>query len=269
MEFFKSIISSTLLLIILAIFFPRASVAAIVTEEVTYKVGELNMNGLLAYNTEAEGERPGVLVVHEWWGMNEYAQNRAKELAKLGYVALAIDMYGDGKTAGHPKDAGAFSKAVMKDIENARARFEAGLALLKARPRVDADKVAAIGYCFGGGIVLNMARMGVELDGVVSFHGMLKPAVQAKPGEVKASVMVAHGAEDSFVPAEDVEAFKKEMTDAGVDLTFHTYEGAKHSFTNPEADEAAKKFEIPVAYDKAADEKSWQDMQQFFARVIK
>lgn len=244
--------------------------AAVKTQEILYTQGDITLNGYVAYDDSIEGRRPGILVVHEWWGQNDYARKRAEMLAQLGYTALSIDMYGDGKTADHPDTAGEFSSAVMQDIEGAgKERFLAGLAVLKKQPTVDPEKIAAIGYCFGGGVVLHMARFGTDLDGVVSFHGSLGTKTPAQAGAVKARVLVCNGANDPFTPPEMVEAFKKEMDDAGVDYTFKNYPGAVHSFTNPQADEFGERFQMPLAYDQEADAQSWRDMQDFFKMIFK
>lgn len=243
--------------------------AQVRTEEVTYKDNGTELKGYLAYDDAVQGKRPGILVVHEWWGHNAYARKRARMLAELGYTALAVDMYGDGKTADHPDDAGKFAKAVGGNLPLAKARFLAALNLLTAHETVDRDKTAAIGYCFGGGIVLQMARQGIDLDGVVSFHGSIATANPATKGQIKAKVRVYNGADDSFVTAEQVAAFKQEMTAAGVDYEFVNLPGAKHSFTNPDADSFAQKFNMPLAYNKDADEKSWQGMQAFFKKIFK
>ncbi|MDE0505942.1 MAG: dienelactone hydrolase family protein, partial [Candidatus Poribacteria bacterium] len=230
-----------------------------------YTVDGVVFKGFLAYDDQVEGKRPGVLVVHEWWGHNEYVRNRARMLAELGYTALAVDMYGDGKLADHPEDAGKFARAVTENIEVAKARFMAGMDLLKKHPTVDSEHIAAIGYCFGGGIVLHMARLGVdELDGVVSFHGSLSTQSPAKRGTVKTKILVCHGAIDPFIAPEQVGAFKKEMLDAEVDLKFISYPEATHSFTNPEADKRGG----PLRYNAAADKQSWIDMQEFFKTLF-
>ena len=242
--------------------------AAVQGKEVDYSAEGVTLKGYFAYDDAVEGRRPGILVVHEWWGHNEYARKRALMLAELGYTALAVDMYGDGKQANHPDDAGKFAGEVSKNMPVAKARFLAALDLLKSDPTVDADKIAAIGYCFGGGVVLSMARMGVDLKGVVSFHGSLGTENPAQPGTVKARVLVCHGAADSFVTPQQIEDFKKEMGSAGVDYSFIAYEGAAHSFTNPDADRYAKEFGLGVGYNAAADQKSWVDMQEFFKKIF-
>jgi dienelactone hydrolase len=238
-------------------------------EEVSYTGGGVTMKGYLAYDANVKGKRPGVLVVHEWWGHNEYARKRARMLAELGYTALAVDMYGDGKQAMHPDDAGKFSGGLFKNFDTAKARFLAAMDTLKKHETVDPARIAAIGYCFGGGIVLNMARQGMDLKGVASFHGMLDAVKPAKAGEVKAKIIVFHGADDKFIPAEKVEAFKKEMKDAKVDMTFISYPGAIHSFTNPDATDLGKKFNLPLAYNADADKKSWGELKKFLSEIFK
>jgi len=245
------------------------ALAEVKGEDVQYTADGVKMNGYLAYDAAIKGKRPGVLVVHEWWGHNEYARKRAQMLAELGYTALAVDMYGDGKQAAHPDDAGKFAGEVMKNIAVAKARFMAALDVLRKHESVDRKHVAAIGYCFGGGVVLHMARAGVDLSGVVSFHGSLDAPVPAKPGAVKAKVLVCHGADDQFISQEQIDKFKDEMKTAKVDFRFISYPGAKHSFTNPDADENAKKFNIPLAYNANADKNSWDDMKEFFKKVFK
>jgi len=242
--------------------------AAIVAKTVVYQINGTRMVGYLAYDDHSKGRRPGVLIVHEWWGLNDYVKSRARDLAELGYTAFAIDMYGDGKQATHPDQAGEFAKQVNDHWEDAKQRFRAGLELLRHDPMVDPARVAAIGYCFGGGIVLNMAREGFDLKGVVSFHGTLASPIKAREGEVKAQVLVLTGAEDPFVPQEDVDNFKKEMEAAKVNYRVISYPGAKHSFTNPGADQLGKEFDLPLAYNEAADKASWDEMKRFFDRIF-
>ncbi|MDH3976749.1 MAG: dienelactone hydrolase family protein [Deltaproteobacteria bacterium] len=252
----------------LILLLPHTVFSEIRGEELAYSEGGTSFKGYIAYDDGIKEKRPGILVVHEWWGHNEYARKRARMLAEKGYVALAVDMYGDGKKAEHPDDAGAFAGEVMKNMESAKRRFEAALDTLKKHKMTDSGNMAAIGYCFGGGVVLNMARMGVDLKGVVSFHGSLGAAVESKPGTIKAKVLVCNGKEDAMVSPEQIEAFKKEMKKAGADYHFKNYEGAKHSFTNPDADKFAKKFDLPLAYNKKADRQSWNDMQRFLSDIF-
>lgn len=259
----------TLLAICLVLVCATAGHAEVRGQEVQYYADGMAMQGYLAYDNGIEGKRPGILVVHEWWGHNTYARNRARMLAEIGYTALAVDMYGNGKTAAHPDEAGAFAGEVRKNLPLAQKRFIAALELLKQHPTVNAEHIAAIGYCFGGGIVLEMARAGLDLDGVVSFHGSLSTANPARPGVVKARVLVLNGADDKFTTEEQITHVKEEMKAAGVDYKFINYPGAQHSFTNPEADSFAKQFNMPIAYNAEADKQSWQEMRNFFDKLFK
>jgi dienelactone hydrolase len=243
--------------------------AGVVGKEVQYTSDSLTMKGYIAYDDAAIGKRPGVLVVHEWWGHNAYVRKRAEMLAGLGYVALAVDMYGNGKQADHPDDAGKFASEVMSNMPGMKARFNAAMDVLKSDEHVDSNQIAAIGYCFGGAVVLNMAREGADLKAVVSFHGSLGAQHPAVKGAVKAKILVCHGAEDKFASTEDIATFKSEMKNAGVDLKFVTYPGALHAFTNPDATELGKKFNMPIAYNEKADKQSWAEMQKFFTKVLK
>jgi dienelactone hydrolase len=236
---------------------------------VEYTAGGVTLKGYIAYDENVKGKRPGVLVVHEWWGQNEYVRKRARMLAELGYTALALDMYGEGKMAEHPEDAGKFSSEVMKNFPVAKERFLAAMDFLKKQPTVDPARIAAIGYCFGGGVVLNMARQGADLKGVASFHGSLAVVKPDQPTPIKAAIRVYSGADDKFIPAEAIEGLKKEMADGKVNFKFTSYPGAIHSFTNPEATELGKKFNMPIAYNAAADKASWADMQKFFKEIFK
>jgi dienelactone hydrolase len=241
---------------------------AVKTEEVTYQGGGLSMKGLIAWDDAITGPRPGVLVVHEWWGNNDYARGRAKMLAELGYVGMAVDMFGDGKTADHPDKAGKFAGEALANLDKAVDRFQAALQVLHARPEVDPKRTAAIGYCFGGGVVLQMARLGLDLDAAASFHGSLGARIPAKPGAVKAKILVCHGGSDSFIPAEAIAAFKTEMDQAGADYQFISYEGALHGFSNPDATANGKKFDLPIAYQKEADEASWKELRALLEKVF-
>jgi len=254
--------------ILIVFLWSSCAMAEVVGNEVTYQHGETVMNGYLAQDNAITGKRPGVIVVHEWWGHNAYARQRADMLARLGYTALAVDMYGDGKTANHPEDAGKFAGEVKKDMSVAKARFQAALDLLNMQASVDNTKTAAIGYCFGGGLALEMARMGVDLDAVASFHGSLGTANPAQKGAVKTRILVFNGGADPFVTPEQVDAFKKEMDAAGADYRFIEYPGVKHSFTNPDADEFGRQFNLPLQYNAEADKASWQEMLDFFGTVF-
>lgn len=242
--------------------------AKVTTRAVEYRAGDTVLKGYLAENSAMKAKRPAVLVVHEWWGHNEYARKRARMLAELGYVALAVDMFGDGKTAQHPDDAGKFAGEVMKNKAIGEARFNAALDYVKQLPEVDPERIAAIGYCFGGGVVLHMARTGADLKGVVSFHGSLATDSPAQPGKVKARVLVFNGEADKMIPPEQVTAFKEEMTKAGAPFRYVEYPGVMHSFTNPDADSYAKKFNLPLAYNKKADKNSWAETNKFLKEIF-
>ncbi len=236
--------------------------------DIDYTCGTTKLRGHLARPAGGGAKRPGVVVVHEWWGVNDYVRGRARQLADLGYVALAADMYGEGRTADAPAEAAALMNAALADPKALEARFEAAADLLRGQPDVDPHRIAAIGYCFGGAVCLHMARCGMTLAGVVSFHGALGSMHKPGKGGVKARVLVCHGADDVLVPDTDVAAFKAEMHEAGADYRFISYAGAKHSFTNPEADERARQFKLPLAYDAGVDQRSWADMQAFFKEIF-
>lgn len=234
--------------------------AALRSRTVDYSAGDTPLQGYLAWDDAVKGRRPGVIVVHEWWGHNAHARHAAERLAKAGYVALALDMFGKGKLAEHPDQAQAFVAEAMKDA-HAPERFNAALAILRSDPHCDTTRVGAIGYCFGGAVVLGMARAGADLKAVGTFHGALATQTPAQPGAVKAKLLIQTGEADPMVNAEAVAAFEKEMTDANADFRIIRYPGAKHSFTNPDAD----KHGVPgLEYNAAADQKSWAELIKFF-----
>ncbi len=237
-------------------------------EEVAYEAGGVKLNGYLAYDASRQDRRPGVLVVHEWWGHNEYARQRARMLAEMGYTALAVDMYGGGKFAEHPEDAQRFMTEVTSRMDLAVERFRAARAVLEGHATTDPARMAAIGYCFGGGVVLHMARIGEDLAGVASFHGGLTTESPAQAGAVSARVLVLHGADDPFVKAEQLAAFREEMQTAGADWQLIAYEGAIHSFTNPGATAIGEKFGLPLAYQREADERSWAELERFLKETF-
>jgi len=244
---------------------PAPNAARIQTKEVEYRESGTVLKGFIAWDDAVAGKRPGVLVVHEWWGLNDHARNQARRLAEAGYVGFALDMYGAGKVTTHPQEAQAFATEATKDAAVVAARFNAALDLLKRDPHVDPARIAAIGYCFGGGVVLGMARSGADVAAVVSFHGSLGTKTPAEPGKVKARVLVLAGGADPFVPPEQVEAFRKEMQTAGARFEVVMYPGAKHGFTNPDA----AKYGMPqLAYDAAADRQSWAAMLKLFREVF-
>jgi dienelactone hydrolase len=264
----KLYVSLTLVAIFMVFASPAAASPKITGKYVTYRTGDVIMKGYLAYDENLKDKRPGILVVHEWWGQNEYVRDRARMLARMGYTALAVDMYGNGKQTLHPKDAGRFSSELMKNFDMTEERFLAAMELLKKEKTVDPDKIAAIGYCFGGGVVLNMARRGIDLKGVASFHGNLAAVTPARPGTVKARILVLNGDDDKFTTMEQIDAFKQEMTNAGADFRFISYPGAMHSFTNPAADKYAKKFGLPLGYNAEADNKSWVELGEFLKKIF-
>jgi len=257
------------LTLVLAIAMPIAASAKVVGKVVEYKVGDISLKGYLAYDNSLKGKKPGIIVVHEWWGLTEYPKMRARMLAKLGYVAFAADMFGDGKIADNPADAQKYAGESMKDPAVLKSKFIAALDYLKQDKHVDASRIGAIGYCYGGGVVLNMADAGVDLKGVVGFHAGLGGVTPPEKGVLKAKVLVCAGGADKFNAPADIEKFKKGMDDAGADYKYISYEGALHAFSNPEATAAGKKFKIPIAYNKKADKASWKDMQGFFKVIFK
>ena len=247
------------------------SQAEVVTKTIEYKDGDVTCKGFLAYVPQEMEQklppRPGVLVVPEWWGLNDYAKNRAKQLAELGYVAFVADMYGDGKVVTDPKEAGALATPLRGDRKKLRARAIAGLEAFKKQAddaNLDVKKLAAIGYCFGGTTVLELARGGADLVGVVSFHGGLDMPDPA-PAAVKAKILICHGADDPMVPPEQVQGFVTELQKAKADYQVNWYANSVHAFTNPEADS----FKIPgIGYNKLADQRSWVAMKDFFAEIF-
>ncbi len=243
--------------------------SSIATQEIEYQADDAILSGYIAYDKSLTQKRPGILVVHEWWGHNEYARNRAYQLAELGYVAFAVDMYGDGKLASHPSDAGKFMQEITNNMPLAEKRLHAALKILNKHKYTDSEKTAAIGYCFGGAMVLHLARIGADIDAIVSFHGSLGTQSPAQKDAVKAKVLVLHGADDPFIPKQQVVEFKSEMERAEVDYKFIAYPNVKHSFTNPQADEYSQKFNLPaLQYDKNADKDSWSRMNQFFDEIF-
>lgn len=254
----------------LALFaFSQASFAAIVGKDVQYPAGDTVMKGYLAYDDAIKGRRAGVLVVPEWWGVNDYGRKRARMLAEQGYVALVVDMYGGGQTAANPKDAGILAGGVNKNPSVALARFQAAEKFLGKQASVKKGELAALGYCFGGGVVLNMARLGEPLKAVVSYHGVLASDIAIKQGDVKAKLRVFNGAADPLVPPAQVDSFKTDMDNAKVDYKLVNYPDAKHTFTNREADSYAAQFGLPLKYDTNADSDSWTQTLEFLKTTFK
>jgi dienelactone hydrolase len=243
-----------------------AAGAAIHTETVEYKDGDTALEGYLAYDDAISGTRPGVLVVHQWMGLTAYEKKRCEMLAELGYVAFACDIYGKGVRPKDAAEAGAQSGKYKNDRKLLRERVNAGLGELRKQPKVDQKNIAAIGYCFGGTTVIELARSGANIAGVVSFHGGLDSPNPADGKNIKCKVLALQGADDPFVPAKDIAASEDEMRQAGVDWEFTQYGGAVHSFTQPEAGNDNSKG---AAYNERADKRSWVDMKQFFAEIFK
>ncbi len=246
---------SLLLLTLVAV--TSSASAKIITATVAYKDGAAELEGFVAYDDAVKGPRAGVLVIHDWTGLQEYAKSRATQLAELGYVAFAADIYGKGVRPTDPKDCAVQAGTYKNDLPLLRRRVLLGLDQLKSQPGVNATKLAAIGYCFGGTSVLELARSGAEVRGVVSFHGGLSTSQPAKPGDIKARILVCHGGADSHV-SKEVPDFKAEMEKAKAKLEFVTYEGAQHGFTKP-----------GPAYQEKADKESWAAMRKFFAEILK
>ena len=244
--------------------------AAIKEDPVSYQDGGTTMKGFVVYDDQSKAKRPGVVVIHEWWGITKHTRDEARKLAAQGYTAFVADMYGDGKTADNPKDAGALAGAVLKAPAVMQSRFNAARATLAKHATVDAKRISAIGFCFGGSVVLDMARAGNDLASVTAFHAGLGAAgPQAAQGKVKAKVLVLNGAEDPFIKPEQVAAFKQEMDAAKVDYRYIDYPGAVHAFTNPEATEKGKQFNLPLAYNAEADTRSKAEMAKFLAATLK
>jgi len=236
-------------------------------DNITYSAGNTNMKGYVVYKDSGQEKRPAVLVVHEWWGLNDYAKNRARQLADLGYVAMAVDMYGDGKTASNPDEAMKLAGPFYKDPQLTKTRLDAALAKLKTYPEVDTNNIAAIGYCYGGYVVLNAAKLGESLKGVVTLHGDLS-GVKPDKNVMKAKVLVLHGAADPLVKPQVVDQFKHDMDSAGVPYTFKSYPNAKHAFTNPASDSVENKYHIGIGYNAEADKQSWNDMKEFLHNLF-
>lgn len=259
------LLPSLLMAPIVALVFSATAQAKVRTQVVEYKHGNAVLEGYLAYDDEVQGIRPGVMIVHEWTGLGDYVKDRAEQLAELGYVAFAIDMYGKGIRPKNPKDAAAQATIYRSDRKLMRDRALAGLKVLQQNQLTDKQRIAAIGYCFGGGTVLELARSGADVAGVVSFHGNLDTPNPNDAKNIKGKVLVLHGAEDSLVPPEQVLTFSEEMSNAAADWQIVAYGGAVHSFTNPEAGNDKSKG---VAYNAVADKRSFADMQQFFAEIF-
>lgn len=263
--YFKSILTLLFMASILSADAQKPS--SVKGEEVTYTDGMVTLKGYVAYDAKQEGKRPAIIVVPEWWGCNEYVRMRARMLAELGYIAIAADMYGDGKIGANPAEAQALATPFYKDPQLGKSRVVAAVKKIATYSQADVNKTAAIGYCFGGSMVLNAAKLGMDFKGVVSFHGGLA-GVPATPGTTKAQILVCHGGADKFISAEDMKTFKDNLDAVKVPYTFKTYEGATHAFSNPDATANGKKFNMPIEYNETADKQSWMDMKKFFKTIF-
>jgi dienelactone hydrolase len=239
--------------------------AAVQTSTVTYQHGGMEYKGFVAWDDAVQGKRPGVLVVHEWWGLDEYARTRARQLAQAGYIAFACDMYGQGKTAEHPEDAQKFATAVRKNVEDWRARAIAGLDVLKSQPPCDSSKLAVIGYCFGGSTALQLAYSGADVKAVATFHAALPTPSAEEAKSLKARLLVCHGAADTFIPEAAIKSFREALDKAGARYEFVSYPGVVHSFTVPAADAR----NLPgMKYDKQADADSWARLTKLLSESL-
>ena len=244
--------------------------AAIKEEPVTYKDGDTTLKGFIVYDDAVTGKRPGIIMVHEWWGITKHIHNEAAKFAQQGYTAFIADMFGDAKTADNPKDAGALAGSVMKDPKVMQSRFNAAKSELAKHATVNPQRIGAVGYCFGGAVVLNMARTGADLAAVAGFHaslGLNTPAPAA--GTVKAKILILNGADDPFVKREQYDALKKDFDAAKADYRIIEYPGAVHAFTNPEATELGKKFNLPLRYDAKVDQEAKAEAAKLFDGSLK
>jgi dienelactone hydrolase len=255
--------------ILVAFMVPPKPKYSIKEESITYKVDSISVKGFVAYDEKMLGKRPAILVVHEWWGLNDYVKMRARKLAESGYIALAVDLFGNGKNAANPKEAMELTAPYYKNPKLAKSLLDAALNKLKEYQQTDKNQVAAIGYCFGGAMVLNYAKLGGEVKGVVSFHGGLSTGVPVNKDLLKAKILVCHGGSDKFVSQKDIEAFRHQLDSINVNYTFKVYPNATHAFTNPDATRIGKEFNMPIEYNVEADKDSWDDMEKFFGMLFK
>ncbi|HMO62444.1 MAG TPA: dienelactone hydrolase family protein [Ferruginibacter sp.] len=242
---------------------------AVKGEAVTYQSADgTTCKGYVAYDAAIKGKRPAIVVIHEWWGNNNYTRKRADMLAELGYIAIAMDMYGDGEQGPTPKEASALAGKYYSNPQLAKQRIEAAIKTLKNYPETDETQMACIGYCFGGSMSLFAARLGLPFKGVVSFHGGFA-GIPGIGGATSSKILVCHGGADKFVSDEEIKLFRENLDSLKTDYSFIIYPGAVHAFSNPDATMNGKKFGIPIEYNEAADKKSWEDMKQFFTTVFK
>jgi len=257
--------SKLLLIILILILSTGTALAKVVSKPIAYTHDGVALEGYLAYDDAVSGKAPGILVVHEWWGLNDYVRSRAEKLAGMGYVAFALDMYGKGKSTKHPDEAGAWMKAINANMDQWLKRAMAGLEVLKKQPQVDTARLAAIGYCFGGATVQVLAYGGADLKGVVSFHGSLIPPSAEQAGRTHAKILICHGADDPFTKPESLTSYVTAMNASTIDWQLIAYGGARHGFTNPDAGDYGM---AALAYSASADRRSWRQMTYFFDEVL-
>jgi dienelactone hydrolase len=267
-SFLKGFIICTVMLTISSMVYAKSPAPAIREETVTYSAGGVTFKGYLAWDEKIKGKRPAILVVHEWWGLTEYPKMRARELAGLGYIALAVDLFGDGRVAANPKEAQEYTAPFYKDPQLAKTRLDAAMKKLKEYPQADPGNIVAIGYCFGGFVVLNYAKLGADLNGVVSIHGGLG-GVPVDRNLLRARILICAGESDQFVSRHDVDAFTRQLDSIGAVYTLKIYPNAMHAFTNPNATKKGKEFNLPIAYNAEADKASWSDMKTFLDQAFK
>jgi len=255
----------SILVFLSSLIFITTAQSKVITKAVTYKEAGEQYTSFISYDDSIKGKRPGILVVHEWWGLDDYPKKRAEMLAKLGYVAFAVDMYGTGKVTDKPDQAKAWMTEATTDVEWWRERAIAGITRLKKHELVDHKKIAAIGYCFGGGTVIQLAYGGLDINGIVSFHGSLPIAEPSSFGKIKAKMLIAHGNADPFIAREIVTKFQDTLDKAGAEWNMITYGNVKHSFTNPRSDTRGMDA---LKYDEQADKQSWKAMLAFFNEIF-
>ncbi len=268
-DFMNRLTVTATVLICICVLVSACTKKEIHSQQVEYSAGEITMKGYLSYDKNQKGARPGILIVHEWWGQDDHVRSRAEMLAGLGYTALAIDMYGEGGNAANAAEAAELAKIITGNSDALKERFTAALDFLKNQEFVDPEQIAAIGYSFGGHVVLEMARQGADIDGVVSVYGGLTTKAPAEKGAVKAKMLMQHGEKDWYVTVQNVSAFKNEMKNADVIYEFIEYKGAEHGFANPDADQLKEEFKMHLGYSEESDTKSWADMQAFLNRIFR
>ncbi len=264
---FISVVTSFLISGISSSAFPGGLAPAIKEEPVTYKAGETTLKGYVTWDDNIKGKRPAIVVVHEWWGINDFTRNVAKKLAGLGYIAITADIFGDGKTAANPTQAQNLTAPFYSNPYLAKARFDAAIKKLKEYPQTDPSNVAAIGYCFGGYVALNSAIMGSDLKGVVSFHGGLG-GVKVNQNALKAQLLICQGTDDKFVPDNVIKSLTHKLDSIHAVYTLKLYPGASHSYTNPESTKLGKEFNLPLSYNEPAATGSWNEMKAFFSKIF-